>query len=311
VRRHRSRGSSRRRPARRRPAVLVALVASLAIAAVALASQGDRHTEPGAPARPAHTPTPSRAGSAGKPVVPAPSRTPPRPIVRTVVGRGVRGAAIIRRRGVSGPQPAVILLHRWGLVAPSDYRRWIRHLAAAGNTVIAPSYQRDEHSRPDRALPDALAGIRAALRRVEAAPGTLVVAGHSAGAALATDYAASARAEGLPRALAVYAVYPGRAILGYPGGIPEIPPSRIPASTRIRALAGASDTVVGTAPAQQLVQAASHVPPARRRFVLVEDPRVDDHYAPTRTGAAARRTFWRPLDRLIASVRARPTRDPR
>ena len=56
-----------------------------------------------------------------------------------------------------------------------------------------------------RLLPDAIAGIRAALADVQLAPGRLVVAGHSAGAALAADYAAVAGQSGLPEPAAASA----------------------------------------------------------------------------------------------------------
>ena len=42
---------------------------------------------------------------------------------------------------------------------------------------------------------------------------------------------------------------------------------------------------------------------AYARLVLVEDEAVDDHQAPLRSDASARRAFWAPLDRLIAAVR--------
>jgi acetyl esterase/lipase len=232
-----------------------------------------------------------------------------RPVrVRTTsVGEGARAVTILRPAGATEPLPAVIFLHGWGETRVSDYGGWLRHLAREGSAVIFPRYQRDESSRPDRALESAVAGIRAALRKeVKIAPESVVVAGHSAGGALAADYAAAARREGLPPAQAVLAVYPGRAILGYPGGIPAVDPDRIPRSTRIVALAGDADAVVGTEPARALVESASRVPRSRRRLVIVRNDAVDDHYAAERTGRAARQTFWRRLDRLIARARQFP-----
>lgn len=221
------------------------------------------------------------------------------------VGGAPGGAEIVRPAGLRTRLPGVIFLHGWGLVARSVYRPWVRHLAKLGNEVIVPRYQLNKYSVPARALPDALTGIRAALRRAPVAQGTLVVAGHSAGAALASDYAASAPALGLPRPLAVFAAYPGRRILGYPGGIPQVDPARIPARTRVLAMAGANDVVVAQAPARELIAAATRVPRTRKRYVLVRDPAVDDHYGPTRSGPHARAAFWKPLDRLIARARAR------
>jgi hypothetical protein len=178
----------------------------------------------------------------------------------------------------------------------------MRHLARRGNVVIVPKYQNGPHSDPARVRGPMLRGVRTALRRVELAPGTLVVAGHSAGAAMAADYAAVARSHRLPQPRAVYAVCPGRRIIGTPG-IPAADPARIPPSTRLLVLAGARDVVVGQAPARELRAAATSIPASRRRFVLVADPRVADHLAPLRSSAAARKTFWRRLDRLIGAAR--------
>jgi len=266
------------------------------------AGSGPRARAPAAPA----TPRPGRnasavAPSAPPPTVPVPARSGR--LTSLPVGSGVRGAEVVRPAGRSGRLPTILFLHGWGLVARSDYRAWIRHLARAGNEVIVPRYQLDKHSVPARAFPDALAGIRAALRRFPPVPGTLVAAGHSAGGALAADYAASAASLGLPRPLAVFSVYPGRRILGYPGGVPEVDPARIGPRTRIVALAGAADVVVGTLPAQMLVRDAVRVPRARRRYLLVRDPAVDDHYGPTRPGPHARRAFWSRLDRLARLAR--------
>jgi len=105
---------------------------------------------------------------------------------------------------------------------------------------------------------------------------------------------------GLPRPRAIFAAYPGRRLRRIPDGLPEIPPRLIAAGTRIVALASRADGVVGTRTARELVRGATR---ARARLVLVDDPAAGDHVAPQRADAAARRTFWAPLDRLIAGVR--------
>ena len=249
---------------------------------------------------------PSKAQPAPARSIATPAPAPAeRPIERIRAGRGARSADIFRQRGLGGPRPWVLLIHGWGLAA-RDYAPWARHLARLGNTVVMPRYQLDEHSDPGRSLDDALAGIRAALRIAPVAPRSLVAAGHSAGGALAADYAAVSGRLGLPRPRAVYAVYPGRAILGYPGGIPPADASAIAPGTAIVALAGAADTVVGQAPARELLAAATRVRPARRKYILVRGRKVADHYAPTRSSRVARRAFWRPLDELIGLVRGGP-----
>lgn len=281
---------------RRQQAVVLAVVGVFA-AAGALAL-----LDPGAPSETDQAR--SAAGAHQIQTTLGPRRPAPAPIVRYSAGRGARGAAIVRRAGRTGPRPVVVFLHGWGLTRASDYRGWIRHLAATGNTVVVPRYQRDEGDDPGLVRERMLAGVRRALRTAPVAEGSLVVAGHSAGAALAADYAAVAESAGLPRPAAVFAVYPGRAILGFPGGIPEADLGRIPGDTRLVALAGAQDAVVGTQPAARLVARASGIPRDRRRLVTVSDPRVTDHFAPTRSDPAARAAFWRRLDRLIVRARA-------
>ena len=280
----------RQQRSRRGRAVLaLAGAGTVAAGAVALAAGGSDH---------ARAPTPRSALT--ETAAPEPSRSMRLESIST--GGGIRGAEILRPKG-GEHLPGVVFLHGWGLVSRADYRPWIRHLARDGNQVIVPRYQRDERSDPGEALGAAIAGIRRALRLAPRAGHGLVVAGHSAGGALAADYAASARARGLPEPLAVVSVYPGRKIIGYPAGIPEADPARISPGTRIVAMAGASDTVVGQAPAHELVAAASRVASPRKRFVLVEQRSLADHYGPTRSTRLAARVFWERLDRLIVSAR--------
>ena len=246
--------------------------------------------------------SPLSATSTAAVATPSPvARASPPPLVRRRYGRGASGVAVVRPDS-GGQLPAVIFLHGWGYQQAQAYRGWIQHLARRGNAVIVPRYQTSLRTDPARVRGAMLRGIRKALRRVEVAPRSLVVAGHSAGAALAADYAAVANAQRLPRPRAVFAVYPGRAIVGT-SGIPAADPGRIAPSTRLLVLAGAADLIVGQAPARQLVDAATQIPSSRRRFVLIEHPAVDDHLAPLRGSRPARRAFWHRLDRLIESAR--------
>ena len=174
----------------------------------------------------------------------------PRLITETV-GSGPQTATIVRP-DVGGRVPVVLFLHGWGATRPRFYRPWLDHLAHAGNAVIYPRYGDSVVEPPAQVLGDALAGVRLALRRVDEEPGSLVVAGHSAGGALAADYAAIARTANLPGAVAVFSAYPGRTLRGVRVGIPEIDPARIPAATDVVALAGSRDRVVGSKVARRI-----------------------------------------------------------
>jgi acetyl esterase/lipase len=223
---------------------------------------------------------------------------PPRLVTETA-GRGGQQSTIIRP-DVERPLPVVVFLHGWGAPDPAFYRPWLEHLARRGSAVVYPRYQDSFVSPPRQALGNVLAALRIALARPGLDARSLVVAGHSAGGALAADYAALARTAMLPVPRAIFAAYPGRRLPRIPDGLPEIPPGRIATRSRILALASEADTIVGTGTARELVRGATH---ADARLVLVDDPAVGDHQAPLRTGAAARRAFWAPLDRLIARVR--------
>jgi acetyl esterase/lipase len=229
---------------------------------------------------------------------------------RRTLGRGAQSAVVLTPPGATGPLPVVVFLHGWRSLDTRDYDPWLEHLVAQGNAVIYPVFEPVAFSFPQRWLTNALAGVRTALAAIEVRPSSLVVAGHSAGGALAADYAAVAPSVGLPPARAVFAVYPGRRLPGFPGAIPAADLARIPPSTRILALAGAGDEAVGTEAARAIVAEAVRVPRSRRRFVLVTDEAVDDHRAPQRASEPARREFWARLDRLMAEARS-PKRDSR
>lgn len=306
-RREAARAAAQRRRARRRRALVMVAAAGLAGAGAAAvgAFDGGRGEAREATTTQAETPAPTTSAPSTTetpaPAGAAPSR-PPRLVQRTY-GAGDRAVTVVRPERPDAPLPVVLFLHGWGYTQPGAYRGWIRHLARRGNAVIVPAYQTSAASDPAGVRAAMLAGFRTALRRLDNRPSSLVVAGHSAGAALAADYATVARSQGLPRALAVFAVFPGRAILGTPG-IPEADPARMPSRTRLTVLAGTRDTVVGQAPARALVAAARAIPRSRRRLVVVRRADAADHEAPLRNTRAARRVFWRRLDRLIGLARS-------
>lgn len=218
------------------------------------------------------------------------------------VGRGPTGGVVLRPAVGPLRLPVVVFLHGIYAIEPSYYRPWLEHLARQGNVVIYPSYQ-GVVSLPGTYLSNVRTAVAAALERVPADASTLVIAGHSAGGALAADYAATAASAGLPVPRAVFAAYPGRRLANLPLGIPAPDLRGIGPGTRIVVLAGADDLVVGTLEADRIVNGAVRVPRARRSYTIVGDPAVDDHVAPQRADAAARAEFWARLDRLLAETR--------
>jgi acetyl esterase/lipase len=215
---------------------------------------------------------------------------------RVNVGSGVTAAAIFRPRdGAAGP--VVVFLHGWGAVDPAFYGPWIDHLVRRGTTVIYPAYQKAPFLDAVTPLPNTLDALRMAFEEVPITAQRLVVAGHSAGGALAADYAASAKAAGLPVPAAVFSVYPGRSIGDRtPVQLKPVDAGDIAPGTRMLVLAGARDRLVGTRWAREIARTATRADLTLR---IVRDPAVDDHGAPARAEPASRRQFWAPLDRLV------------
>ncbi len=214
-----------------------------------------------------------------------------------VLGEGPQRVTIFRPQEPRGA--TVLFLHGWGGMDPRGYRAWIDHLTGQGHVVVFPRYQDSFASLPAQALPDALAGIRAAFAELD--PDRVVAVGHSAGGALAADYAAVARAAGLPVPEAILLVYPGRRARRLPARLPELGDQRIPPSVRIVALASPRDRVVGTRTAREVVRDAGH-----GRVVVVREPGADDHLAPMRSGPAERRVFWSRLDAVLQEASGSP-----
>jgi acetyl esterase/lipase len=214
-------------------------------------------------------------------------------LVTERIGQGPAAVTIIRPEGLDDDVPVVLFLHGWGATEPRAYRPWLEHLAREGNAVVYPRYQDSFAEPPAQVLGNVVLGVRAALARLDEDPGSLVVAGHSAGGALAADYAAIARSVGLPPARAVFAAYPGRRFAGARLGIP--PAGEIPAGVDVLALRGADDRVVDQGAAREIG--------ARGRLLVVRAAGARDHLAPQRDDASSRREFWDRLDDLIAAAR--------
>jgi len=211
-----------------------------------------------------------------------------------VVGSGTRAAEVFRAPDAKAGRPVVVFVHGWTANRPEAYGAWIRHLVAAGADVVFPIYQGPPFLDVRSPLPNVQAALRAAFARLRG-HGAVIAAGHSAGGALSSDYAASAEAAGLPSPVAVYAVYPGRDLgLGRFLAGPQL--ARIPPGTRLLALASPTDRVVGTATAEAMVRDATRV---RGRLRIVRDPLLGQHNAPMGDSEGVRRTFWAPLDGLL------------
>ena len=256
-------------------------------------------TAPPAPGPP--SPAPAEEPGTEPEFAPAPAgRYVPDGAERSDLGEGAQGVSIFRPAGSSGaPAPVVIFLHAWVAVDPARYGPWIGHLVRRGATVIFPAYQTKPAYDTAAPLGNVIASVHAALAHVALVPGRLVVAGHSAGGALAADFAAVAADNGLPAPAAAFSVYPGRKLRHLDMPIPSADLARIAPGTRVLVYAGERDTAVGSGTANSIVRGATRADVTMR---TVRDDTVDEHSAPRTFAGAAQRTFWAPLDALVAAT---------
>ena len=218
-------------------------------------------------------------------------------------GAGPQTATIIRP-DVDGQAPGRALPPRLG-------REPAALLPAVARAPRARGQRRDLPALPGLGRRAAAAGARQRARRrpprrsqrVDEEPGSLVVAGHSAGGALAADYAGIARSVGLPVPIAVFSAYPGRTLPRLPFGDPGDRPGADPGGhARGRARGHARPR------GRHAAGAAARAPGGRAAasLVVIRDPAVSDHLGPQRADPAARREFWARLDRLIERLVAEP-----
>lgn len=261
----------------------------LVFAALMLASVLAACGGAGAPAVHSHPAEPAKDGRL-VPQIPG--------VSQRMLGDGSQAVFVLTSTRAVRPRSTVIFLHGWYPYPPASYGPWLAHLVERGSTVIYPAIQTPS-TRAHAAQANMLAGIRRAVADLPHITPPLVVAGVTTGGALAVDYAATAGAARLPIPTAAYAVYPGR----NPGigVIPWAKLDRIAPSTRLVVVDGGFDPVVnGAGEAKQLLRAARSVPARRGRLLQAADP---SPAGPEEADAAARRSFWRPLDVLIGEIR--------
>ncbi|MGU3540364.1 alpha/beta hydrolase [Methylobacterium sp. A54F] len=184
-------------------------------------------------------------------------------------------------------RPVAVFLHGWGAVNPQGYGAWIDHLARQGYLVLFPRFQEPNRTRPadatanaERLLKEALAALAA---DAEAKPDLKRVAliGHLAGAPMAANIAAGAKAEGLPEPKLVFAVMPGGIASGPKArGITLADLAAIPAQTLVIAMIGDRDARAADAAARKILREASAVPPERKLLIRALS---DDHGFPSLT----------------------------
>jgi dienelactone hydrolase len=214
-------------------------------------------------------------------------------ITKRILGRGTATSFAFFAAGAApqGRRPVAVILHGWGVVNPQSYGGWIDHLARQGWLVLFPRFQDVNRTRPADAPGIAETLVKAALADLasdtDAKPDLNRVAliGHLAGAPLAMDLAAVAKAQDLP--------VPKLIFMATPGGIASGPKSRgialgdlsaIDPSTILLTMVGDKDTRAADLAAKRLLREATAVPVERKLFVRALS---DDHGFPALTATLA------------------------
>ncbi|WP_426315729.1 alpha/beta hydrolase [Methylobacterium fujisawaense] len=214
-------------------------------------------------------------------------------ITKRLLGRGTASTYAFYAAGAApeAGRPVAIVLHGWGAVNPQSYGGWIDHLARQGWLVLFPRFQEVNRTRPADAPAIAEGLVKAALAELatesEARPdlGRVAMIGHLAGAPLAMDLAAAAKAQGLPVPKLIFAATPGGIASGPKSrGIALTDLAAIDPSTLLVAMVGDKDTRAADLAAKRLLREASGVPLDRKLFVRVLS---DDHGFPALTATLA------------------------
>jgi len=215
---------------------------------------------------------------------------------------GVGAAQVWILRPAGSIRRVVVFAHGWKTAPPSpvggwvaQFRPWLDHLAAGGNAVVFPRYQRGADDSYDVGRVRAFeAGLRAGLDRLGRPRVPVVAVGYSFGASLVLAYGAEAATWGLPRPAAIDAVFPAGPIAG--AALP-------PLDRRVLVLiqVGNEDAEAGFGGARAFWSWLAKHPADRKAFQIVRSSGGfrADHAAPKLTTPAAQRAFWAPLDRLI------------
>jgi dienelactone hydrolase len=196
-------------------------------------------------------------------------------VTKRAIGTASSASFVFHAAGTPAePRPVVVLLHAWGAVNPQIYGGLIDHLARKGYLVLWPRFQELGKTRPGDATANAVTLVKEAFAALgedpAARPDTarVAVVGHSAGAAVAANIAALAKAEGLPVPKLVLALMPG--------GVATDPKSRgivladlgqIDPATLFITMSPDRDHLPADRTGRRLLKEAANVPLERKLFM--------------------------------------------
>jgi pimeloyl-ACP methyl ester carboxylesterase len=200
------------------------------------------------------------------------------------------------------PRSLVIFLHGYGgptEETPANHIPWLKHLAAEGSDVIYPRYEVGGSTNPYANIDTAVQTATAKLGKPHV---PVVVIGYSRGGRIAVDYAAYRAAAGHEPKL-VLTVFPAV----YAPGERLIPFGKLDGRMKLAIMIGDKDTGVGGGGARVILARLKEAtfPVSNIKLIGVKSTRKFQatHLSVIEDSPGARRAFWLPTDKLIASVR--------
>ena len=209
-------------------------------------------------------------------------------------GRG----AVWLLRPTDAARSIVVFAHGWTALEPTDWHRVrLDHLCANGSLVVFPRYQVDAADTFEAGVDGFHSGVRTAFAQLKDTDVPVVAVGYSFGGALVNYYASRAASWGVPVPRSVFSIFPTPRVPGRALGT-------APSSVEYTLLAGDRDEVVGTAGAEDfLAWLESHgIEHSTYRLVRSTSALPASHEALKELTDASTKTFWDPIDELVADA---------
>ena len=251
---------------------------------------GDPASDPGTPAAPTPTgtPTPPLQATSG------PGGSDYRYPTSSSAHYGMNGTGyslVLPEGAGSASLPVVYLLHGYGTLDLTPYQSWAEHLAKRGAIVIYPTYQVLFTTPVGDYTSNAVQGIQDALARVAAAGGVradsskVIAIGHSLGGVIAANITALAGSSGIPQPKALMTINPGNNDTGGLFVIPLEDLGQVPGSTLQLSLFSDRDQRVPDDLARDIFAGTTAVSLANKDYIIVNSdshgiqPLDADHFA--------------------------------
>jgi acetyl esterase/lipase len=186
--------------------------------------------------------------------------------------------------------PLIIFNHGWSAMEPKVYGAWIDHIVKRGNIVVFPVYQDSLRTPTYDFTPNAAAGIRSAIERLQSESGhvkpqldKVAVVGHSMGGVITANLGAQWQTFGIPQPKALMSVEPGKTWTSSEATSVKLADmSLIGKDTLLLAVAGDRDRLVKDIDAKRIFKESTNILPQNKNFVVLVS---DDHGSPALTAS--------------------------